>query len=144
VNIRQAIAADVLELATVEKTQPRAAGWGLAGFEGEIKQRCSFIVCAEQDNKLVGFAAVRFAADVAELVNVAVHSQYIRQGIARQLLQQIDCFLTQRQVRSVTLEVARDNSAAYHLYSSAGFKPLSVRKDFYGPAKDAVLMGKNL
>jgi len=144
VKIRPANSADAVLLAELERTQPRAAGWGKQGFEGELAQKCAYILCAQEAENLVGFVAARFAADMAEILNVAVHPKYVRCGIAKRLLQETEQYLKQHKIQTVTLEVAQDNTPAYQCYISLGFKPLHTRKDFYGPGKDAAVMGKNL
>ena len=57
-----------------------------------------------------------------------------KEGFESEILQscaQIYCFF-------------KDNQAAVALYQKAGLVILGERKDFYGPAKDAFIMGKNL
>ena len=141
---RRATVADADALASVEATQKQAAGWKKNGFETELAQPCSLIWCAEVEKGLTGFVATRFAADTAEILNVAVHPNCVRQGIARALLSQTLTDLKQRGIVQVNLEVAQDNRAACALYQQAGFKMVNVRKDFYGQGKDAWIMEKNL
>jgi len=42
------------------------------------------------------------------------------------------------------LEVRVGNDAAQPLYTSNGFYPLNIRKDYYGPGLDARVMRKDL
>ena len=44
----------------------------------------------------------------------------------------------------VFLEVEFDNDPALALYDKTGFQRYGMRKDYYGPGMDAVLMCKNL
>lgn len=143
-NIRRATRADVAALAVVEQNQPCAAGWGKKGFETEMEQSCSVIWCAEVQKELVGFVAARVAADVAEILNVAVFAGYTKQGIGRTLLSRTLQDLKQCGVRQVSLEVAQSNAAACALYVRAGFIKQNMRKDFYGVGQNAWIMGKNL
>ena len=143
-NLRRAVLTDTAALASLEQTQKRAAGWGKGGFETELAQPCALIWCAEKEEKLVGFIAARFAVDTAEILNVAVHPAYVRQGVARALLGQTLADLKQCGIGQVSLEVAQDNCAACALYKQAGFERLNVRKNFYGQGQNAWIMGKKL
>lgn len=143
-QITPAISADALALAMLEQKQPNAAQWGLDGFIAELKQPCSIIWCARNEKEIVGFAAVRFAADFSELLNVAVHPIWIRKGIASSLLHTALTDLASKGIHQVTLEVAAHNQAARGLYEKAGFTVLGVRKQFYADGQDAFILGKTL
>ncbi|MBO7238313.1 MAG: GNAT family N-acetyltransferase [Elusimicrobiaceae bacterium] len=141
---RRALVSDAAALAAVERTQPQAAGWGEAGFIGELPQACAVIWCAEENGQVIGFIAARAAADSAEILNVAVQAGQLRRGIAKALLREVLNDLKEQGVRHVTLEVAQDNLPACALYKQAGFAMFNTRKDFYGPGRHAWLLGKEL
>ena len=88
--------------------------------------------------------ALRSAGGFAEILNVAVAPAKTKQGIASSLLSHALACLKEQNVTQVSLEVAKDNQAAVALYQKAGLVILGERKDFYGPAKHAFIMGKNL
>lgn len=142
-EIKPALAEQARQLAQVEASQPFAAGWGENGFEGEIGLPCSVLLAAQEGSSVLGFICLRYAADTAEIVNLAVRADCLRRGIGRQLLQQVVLRAQQLGVREITLEVNEHNSAAICLYEQAGFKTLNRRKDFYVGA-DALLMGKTV
>ena len=131
-------------LAEIEALQPLAAGWKKEGFESEILQACAQIYCFFKDHQIVGFLALRSAGGFAEILNVAVAPAKTKQGIASSLLSHALACLKEQNVTQVSLEVAKDNQAAVALYQKAGLVIWGERKDFYGPAKHAFIMGKNL
>lgn len=131
-------------LADIEAQQPRAAGWKKEGFESEIRQSCAQIYGEWQEEKLIGFLALRSAGGFAEILNIAVLPQAARQGIGFRLLAHALACLKEQKVCQVSLEVAQDNQAAVALYRKAGLCILGERKDFYGPQKHAYIMGVNL
>lgn len=143
-KIRRAVLTDAPALAAVEQTQPQAAGWGEAGFVSELKLKFSAVLCAQQEQEIVGFIAWRAAADSAEILNVAVRSDCVRRGIGQQLVAQALHELQKAGVRYVSLEVAQANAAACALYAKAAMKQLNERKDFYGPGRSAWILGKQL
>lgn len=140
-NIRFATPADAPELAAVEQTQPQAAGWGLAGFTSELQQPCARIWCAQDQDQIVGFLALRSAAGSAEILNVAVAAGCTRRGIGRALLETALLWLREQGVEQISLEVATTNMPARSLYAKGGLQPVGTRKDFYGPGKDALILG---
>lgn len=140
-NIRFATSADASSLATVEQTQPQAAGWGLTGFISELQQPCARIWCAQEQGRIVGFLALRSVAGSAEILNVAVAAGRTRRGIGQALLEAALTWLREQGVAQISLEVATANIPARNLYAKGGLQPVNVRKDFYGPGKDALILG---
>lgn len=143
-NIRRAISSDAAALAAIEKTQPRAARWGEKGFAAELEQSYATIWCVEIAGEMAGFIAVRAVIDSAEILNVAVHSQYVRKGLGTALMTFVLKELTSQGVCSVSLEVAQDNQPALALYTKAGFVKCNVRRDFYAPGQNGWVLRKEL
>lgn len=143
-NIRRALPLDAEELARVESTRPQAAGWGSKGFAGEIPQACSCVWCACEEKEIIGFLALRAAAGFAEILNVAVLPAWAKKGVGFALLSHVLKDLKKQGPYKVSLEVAQDNLPAQGLYAKAGFAKLGIRKDFYGPGKNALIMGINI
>ena len=139
--LRRAMPADVSALARVESTRPQAAGWGRSGFESELAQPCAQIWCACEEEKIIGFAALRAAAGNAEVLNVAVLPDCGGKGVGFALLSHVLEELKKSGSWRISLEAAQDNGPALALYRKAGFTPLGRRKDFYGPGRDAVVLG---
>ncbi|MBI4403304.1 MAG: GNAT family N-acetyltransferase [Deltaproteobacteria bacterium] len=74
-----------------------------------------------------------------DIISLATHPQYRRQGLAKLLLSHIEkC----PGVRKIFLEVEMDNSPALSLYQQTGFSISGVRKRYYGGQKDAYAMMK--
>ncbi|NJN55371.1 MAG: GNAT family N-acetyltransferase [Anaerolineae bacterium] len=59
-----------------------------------------------------------------QVVNVAVHPDFRRRGIARGLMQQVTTMVRQRDGREILLQVEKNNSSAIVLYQSLGYQPL--------------------
>lgn len=94
-----------------------------------------------------GFALIRTIAGESELLTLAVHPDFQRRGIARDLIRD---WLGQaaRQADSAFLEVAADNLAARALYHAFDFQETGRRSGYYsreiGKNVDAVLMSRAL
>lgn len=139
-KLRGASALDAAELAQLENTQPFCAHWQQQGWLCEIAQPTSQIWCAEIAGKIVGFAAMRLVSGWGEIVNVAVHPQYCRQGIGFRLIRKLLSLAQQQQAQQLTLEVNIRNRAAISLYSKAGFTEVGRRAQFYQGKDDALIM----
>ncbi|MGV8073377.1 MAG: GNAT family N-acetyltransferase [Syntrophobacteraceae bacterium] len=90
---------------------------------------------------ILGYICFWSIADEVQILNLAVHRSYRRQGIARTLLL---CALDtgcKRNGRIAVLEVRKSNLAAQSLYQSIGFGPVGERCGYYAVRKEpAVLM----
>jgi len=85
----------------------------------------------EEDDRIVGNLTLIPARKGNEWVyiiaNVAVHPDYRRRGIARQLTLRALDHLREHRISSAWLQVREDNPAAHHLYLSVGFVERSRR-----------------
>ena len=74
----------------------------------------------EADGRIVGNVTVLTTEQPGRylVVNVAVHPEYRRQGIARQLMKQVENLVQQRRGSQILLQVVKQNSAALELYKS--------------------------
>lgn len=65
------------------------------------------------------------------VVNVAVHPEYRRQGIARGLMQQMAKLVQQRHGREILLQVVKENKAAVALYQSLNYVTVGSMTSWY-------------
>ncbi len=96
------------------------------------------------ENQIVGYIVPWFIADELQIANVTVHEDFRRRGLARQLIMHVCNLAQRRNCRVAHLEVRRSNTAAWQLYESLGFQITTVRRNYYGPDEDALLMSKKL
>jgi [ribosomal protein S18]-alanine N-acetyltransferase len=94
---------------------------------------------------VVGFVAARQADDEAEILNIAVHPDFRRKGIASALLLAVLDKFRSASVARVFLELRESNLPARTLYQRHGFVPSGRRKCYYQhPTEDALCMHKEL
>jgi ribosomal-protein-alanine N-acetyltransferase len=94
---------------------------------------------------VAGYSVLIFAADEAELANLAVAAAERRLGIGRILLDDVIAEAGTRGANRIYLEVRESNAAARALYSQAGFREMGRRRRYYSaPVEDAVIMVKAL
>ena len=103
----------------------------------EVLQRPEFLyVTLCEGEKLLGYCGVYFAADEANITNIAVHPSARNKGIAKKLLGVILSEASQRGAASVYLEVRVGNAVARHVYEQCGFSLAGVRRGFYEKPKE--------
>jgi ribosomal protein S18 acetylase RimI-like enzyme len=68
------------------------------------------------------------------IVNVAVHPNYRRQGIARMLMNAVADHVQQRHGREILLQVDKDNAHAIDLYQTLGYQTLGAMITWLAPA----------
>lgn len=87
---------------------------------------------------IVGFCLYQQLFETAEILRIATHPLYQRQGIGNQMLIALFDKLTQQQAQHILLEVRADNAAAIGLYQQHGFVQIDTRKGYYSPTRQPV------
>lgn len=97
------------------------------------------------EGRLVAFIFYRHLGLAAEILSLAVHPDFRRQGHLKKLFQElIKSLKSQAQVAEIWLEVHVLNAPAIQLYQTLGFTQQGRRKSYYPDGGDALLMSKNL
>ena len=96
------------------------------------------------DGLVVGYIIGWIILNEFHLNNFAVHPDYLRRGIGKQLIQHILSKAISHDIKVVLLEVSVNNIPAHKFYVSIGFIPFGVRKDYYSKRVDAILYKLNL
>lgn len=118
--------------------------WRRSFFASDIARPDSLCIVAQSsDGRVVGYL-VAWGRDEAHLANVAVHSDWRRQGIGRQLMAAMMRWAAERGGSSVYLEVRASNEVAQRFYAGLGFIPTYRRKGYYENAEDAVVMERDV
>lgn len=107
------------------------------------KALCFQAVTAE--NKMVAFVCVLISDDgTAHVTTIGVAPEHRRRGLGERLLNHIEAELTQRDIRSVVLEVRAGNIAAQRLYKACDYIVVQRISSYYTDGEDAYLMIKAL
>jgi [ribosomal protein S18]-alanine N-acetyltransferase len=102
------------------------------------------IIDSQGHSQVVGMIVMWLILDEAHIGTFAIHPDYRRKGIGKDLLIEslLEAFATG--VRLCYLEVRRSNLAAQSLYEKFGFQITSVRPHYYRDnGEDAMLMTLN-
>lgn len=100
-----------------------------------------FVLCV--NDEVIGFLECSVVLDESELYEIAISEKYQNRGYAKILMEHFIQFCKEKLVRTIFLEVNKNNSKAISLYQKYGFVEYFIRKNYYGE-NDAVLMKKLL
>lgn len=132
--------ADLDEVMRIERTS-FTMPWRESTFRGLMRRPSASLAVAEVAGSLAGFSVTWFAADEAELGDLAVAPAFRRRGVGGVLLDRVLAECVARGTRALYLEVRESNAAARVLYERAGFETVGRRRGYYTtPREDACVM----
>ena len=143
-DIRKMTREDIGQLAELEK-QCFSEPWSMAAFEYELKNPLSLWLVCVADGKVLGYVGSQSVLPEADMMNVAVHPAYRKQGIAKALILHLTTLLKWQGVAEISLEVRASNASAISLYEKLGFSQVGRRPNYYRhPKEDALIYRKEL
>ena len=121
-----------------------AQPWSRAFFEKELATPFARLVVAVEEavprSQVIGYTCRWRVTDEVHLLNVAVHPERRGLGHGRALVAAVVAEAEAARGRVVYLEVRAGNVIARRLYRQLGFRDLGVRRGYYGPGQDAIVM----
>ncbi|MGH2983606.1 MAG: ribosomal protein S18-alanine N-acetyltransferase [Solirubrobacterales bacterium] len=113
--------------------------WSLAMFVLELSKPSGICLAAEDDDGLVGYLVCARYDEVWHLMNVAIHPERRRRGVATDLIERL--FEDAGPGARFTLEVRVSNGPAIAMYQQFGFRSAGRRRRYYHDnGEDALIM----
>lgn len=141
-RIAHMTAEHVPQVATLEKvcfSDP----WSENSVASELENPLSCWLVALDGETVAGYVGSQTVMDETDMMNIAVHPDFRRQGVARALILALIGELKKRGSRYLTLEVRASNDPARALYESLGFAHVGTRRNYYqNPKEDALILRK--
>ena len=133
----------VTQVARLESVCFGSAAWSEKSVASELENKLALWLVALEGETVAGYVGSQTVLDETDMMNVAVHPDYRRQGIAEKLVLELVEALKQRESRCLTLEVRASNAPAIALYEKLDFKQIGLRKNYYrNPKEDALILRK--
>ena len=122
-----------------------SAPWDEASVRSELTNELSLWLVAVEDGKVQGYIGSQTVLGESDMLNLAVHPNFRRNGIGRQLTIALCDALRDAGSHCITLEVRVSNEPAKALYESLGFVSVGQRPRYYSrPIEDADILRKEL
>ena len=139
VNMHESHIAQVAALEKICFSDP----WSENSVASELKNPLSCWLVAEEDGVVAGYVGSQTVIDESDMMNIAVHPDHRRKGIAEALVMELVEALKKRESHCLTLEVRASNEPAKALYEKLGFEQVGLRKNYYrNPKEDALILRK--
>jgi [ribosomal protein S18]-alanine N-acetyltransferase len=127
----------VLEIERMSFSEP----WSESAFLNEILKSYAFNRVAARGKSVIGYICVNYIIDEGHILNLAVHPDFRREGVATILMTGAIHELRGKGCDYLYLEVRVSNSAAKKFYERFGFGVAGIRKAYYTyPKEDALIM----
>ena len=139
VNMNESHVVQVAELEKICFSDP----WSEKSVASELTNPLACWLVAEENGEVAGYIGSQTVMDESDMMNVAVHPDYRRKGVAEALVMELVEALKKRESRCLTLEVRASNDPAKALYKKLGFEQVGLRKNYYrNPKEDALILRK--
>ena len=117
--------------------------WSENSVASELNNKLALWLVAEEAGTVAGYIGSQTCGDESDVMNVAVHPDFCRRGIAEALVNALVEQLNAAGSHCLTLEVRASNAPAISLYEKLGFSEIGRRKNYYrNPKEDALILRK--
>lgn len=120
------------------------SGFGKQTFLREMENKIAHYIVAETDGKVSGYGGIWNICGEADIIDIATHPDFRKQGIADGILKRLIRFCMDNGCTKINLEVRESNIVAQKLYEKNGFIICGERKKYYDGKETAILMNLNL
>jgi ribosomal-protein-alanine N-acetyltransferase len=144
-DLRPARVGDVDQIARLEAEVFDENAWSGDAVAVELADAGDRQAWVSTDGEtVVGYAVLRHAGEVADVLRLAVSPSHRRRARATALLSELTDYARNVGCLRMLLEVAADNSAALRLYTAHGFVEIERRRRYYRGDVDAVVLQRRL
>lgn len=117
--------------------------WSENSIAHEIENELSLWLVALDGDRVAGYVGSQSVMGESDMMNIAVHPDYRRQGFAEALVLALVSRLKSEGNYQLTLEVRASNTPAQRLYEKLGFTEVGRRRNYYrAPREDALILQK--
>ena len=117
--------------------------WSERSVASELENKLAYWLVALEGETVAGYIGSQTVMEETDMMNVAVHPDFRRKGIAEALVDGLVAALKEKGSRCLTLEVRASNEPAIKLYEKLGFAQIGRRPKYYrNPREDALILRK--
>lgn len=139
-HIRWMIRRDMSDVLAIENASFEFP-WCEDDFLRALQQRNCIGMVAEHEGRIIGFMVYELHKTQIHVLNFAVAPEFRRHAVGSQMLAKLSGKLSGQRRTRIVLEVRETNLAAQLFFRYAGFRAISVLRDFYEDTpEDAYIM----
>lgn len=138
-EFRLATASDCDLIAQMEQSYIECA-WSKQVIAQTLADELSAIYLLTEGDIVVGYGGIKTVLDEAEIYNVAVVSEYRRQGYGGKIVNKLVEHAAGKGAKKIFLEVSERNEPAVKLYGNCGFTKINERKNYYQSGNALILL----
>jgi ribosomal protein S18 acetylase RimI-like enzyme len=145
-HLRRARPADLAALVDLELASFAYDRMSARQFRRHMSSPSAAVLLAEGDDGLLGSTIVFFrrGSTRARLYSLATAAAARGRGIGKALLAAVERLASARGMRTLSLEVRRDNGAAVRLYEARGYRRSAALENYYDDGAPAWRYEKSL
>ena len=120
-----------------------SAPWDENSLRSELENPLSLWLVALCGDRVAGYVGSQTVLGESDMMNLAVHPDFRRQGLGRQLVNAL-VYELEEDSHCMLLEVRQSNEGAIALYRALGFRQVGKRPNYYKrPTEDALILRKD-
>ena len=117
--------------------------WSENSVASELNNKLALWLVAVEGERVAGYIGSQTVLGETDMMNVAVHPDFRRKGIAEAIILELIQQLKAMESHCLTLEVRASNVPAISLYEKLDFSEIGRRKNYYrNPREDALILRK--
>jgi ribosomal-protein-alanine N-acetyltransferase len=117
--------------------------WSDKSVASELTNKLSLWLVAVENDTVVGYVGSQTVMGETDMMNVAVHPDFRKRGVATALIVGLVEELRKQGSHCLTLEVRASNAPAISVYSALEFREVGRRRNYYrNPREDALILRK--
>jgi len=117
--------------------------WSENSVASELQNKLALWLVAVENETVAGYIGSQTVMGETDMMNVAVHPDFRRRGVAEALILTLVEELKKQESHCLTLEVRASNVPAIALYEKLDFSQIGRRKNYYrNPREDALILRK--
>ena len=137
INVRWMIRVDMPSVMEIENKCFEFA-WQESDFRRVLGERnCIGMVAEDADRHVVGYMVYEIHKTRLHLINIAVHPDHHRSGVASAMIRRLVYKLSENRRSCCSLVVREGNLPAQLLFKSLGFRAIGTVKDYFTDTDEA-------
>jgi [ribosomal protein S18]-alanine N-acetyltransferase len=146
-EIRLATLADACGIARMSRDcieQGLGWSWTETRVERSIRDRATNVIVARAGSSLLGFGIMRYGAQTAHLLLLAVQPGRRRRGLGRALVRWLEAPAQVAGIERIQVETRADNAVARPFYQQLGYREIARIPGYYQGMEDGLRLEKLL